>query len=124
LTWLIFHDNFLLQPDEFKELEIHLSQVPYFHKGWSSLINDFFVVSGNDTKCLTFVLVMRRFDNKALWSQTNIAAGSINQLANFQFFYYLRAYWLNIREMLIFPNLCINLHHFCNVISRGNVHIT
>lgn len=89
----------MLQPDEFKEPEIHLSQVPYFRKGWSSLINDFFVVSGNDTKCLTFVLVMRRFDNKALWSQSNISA----QLANFQFFfYYLRAYWINIREMLIF----------------------
>ena len=32
---------------------------------------------------------MRRFDNKALWSQSNIAGGSINQLANFQFFFFL-----------------------------------
>ena len=34
---------------------------------------------------------MRRFDNKALWSLSNIAAGSINQLADFQFFFIICA---------------------------------
>ena len=76
--------TFLLQPDEFKNLKSIYLKCHTSIKVEVLYSMTFCVVSGNNTKCLTFVLIMPRFEHNALWLQNNIAAGSINQ--------YLRAY--------------------------------